>query len=216
MATEEYERYRCEALEREQGGGDEVDEGVRSSYDVESEVVQFSLRALYASAGEELDVPIERCRIPAVLIHKYLKLSVEDKKKYEGEIVDAINAKEQERLKLKLAMKKETSEDYAKGFGGTEADSKNEREAAALLRGDISADDTGSDICPHLTPPRIENTLQHLWLKKIGKWKKFSGADCVMYINVLSRDIGSRPADYEDEVEVYLLLQADILGVYIL
>jgi hypothetical protein len=74
-----------------------------------------------------------------------------------------------------------------------------------LLRGDTTPGDgagAGAEACPYLLPPHIDNIMQHIWLKKYGKWKKFNGADCIMYINVLSRDIGNRPADYEDEIEV--------------
>lgn len=169
--------------------------------DLAAESVQAGLRALYAAAAAEADTPLELCRIPAVVIHKYLHLSDDEKKEYEGHVVDAINAKEKERQKQKQAAKKETSEDYAKGFGGTEADSRNEKEAAALLRGAAETEEE-AETSPFLRPPLIESTWQHLWLKSAGRWKKFSGADCIMYINVLSRDIGNRPADYEDEVEV--------------
>ena len=158
-----------------------------------------------------MDTPLEECRIPAVVIHKYIALDLDERRQFENKVVDAINAKEKERLKLKQATRHETSADYDKGFGGTEADSKNEKEAAALLRGDTGADGADGDGNPLLRPPLIDGMWQHRWLKQVGKWKKFDGADCTMYINVLSRDIGNRPSDYEDEVEVVLFLESDEL-----
>lgn len=206
VVTDAYERY-CVAATATATADEDGNHTPQLLNSVESDTVQSSLRAIYTTAGEEMDVPIESCRIPAVLLYKYQHMSLDERQDFESKVVEAINAKERERRRLKLATKKETSEDFAKGFGGTEADSRNEREAAALLRGDTGTGaGEGSELNPHLTPPRIESALDHIWLKEIGKWKKFTGADCIMYINVLSRDIGNRPADYEDEVEVNIFL----------
>lgn len=198
VVTEEYERFRSTRAARDAPGDD--DGGELPPIDLESEDLHMYLSGLYSSAGSEMDTPIEYCRLPAVLLHKYNNLSDDERKVYESNVVDAINAKEAERRRLKQATKRETSEDFAKGFGGTEADSKNEREAAALLRGDVGVD-MDAEMSPYLSPPDIPGIQQHLWLKQFGRWKKYNGADCIMYINVLSRDIGNRPADYEDEVE---------------
>ena len=192
VATTEFARYQADANNAEL-----LDSGSK----VAEEEVNIAVQSAYTESLLEFSVPFECCRVPAVILTKYNTMTVEEQVEYESKVLEAIIAKEKVRLIAKLAVKKESPEDYSKGFGGTEADSKNEKDAAALLRGTAGAIEE-EEADPYLRRPRISRPEQHRWLKQAGHWKKFPGADCVMYIHCLSRDIVSiRPAEYEDEPE---------------
>lgn len=90
------------------------------------------LQSLYLKAKEEEALPIEECKCPSVIMFKYESMEPDARNKYKQQIIDAFMAVENSRI-AKGPTKKE---DYSKSFGGTEADSKNEKEAAALLRGE--------------------------------------------------------------------------------
>lgn len=200
VALSEFGRFESLSSSCPTHGDAEVAEDLSPALDLTPDQVQAHIESVYSAAQEEFETPLESCVTPAVIMYKYQHMAPEERREYENRVVDAITAKEKERLKRKLATKKETSEDFAKGFGGTEADSRAEKEAAALLRGSSAEGEDETD--PLLRRPACSSNLLHAWLKKAGRWKKFPGADCVMYINVLSRDIGNRPSDYVEDIEV--------------
>lgn len=154
------------------------------------------LAFVYNQAKLEYETPVEECRLPAVILFKYKALNQDEKKAFDDNIVMAITEKENLR---RIKIEKEKAIDYSQTFGGTADDSKNEREAAALLRGN---DGNSEDDILILRKPETKAYEDAESLRSTGKWKKFMGAHCFMFIHTLTRDIeGIRPYDYEDEVD---------------
>ncbi len=91
------------------------------------------LQLTYRSAIEEWNTDLPECKNPGVILFKYLQLSSAEQTEYIELITTTATTKEKDLLKIKKAVK---VEDYTKSFGGTEADSKNEKDAAELLRGE--------------------------------------------------------------------------------
>ena len=94
--------------------------------------IQSLLQLTYKHTLEELDLLVEECKCPAVILFKYIELMDIEQSDYIELITQAAITKEKDILKSKKSVK---VEDYSKSFGGTEADSKNEKDAAELLRG---------------------------------------------------------------------------------
>ncbi len=187
-----YSRYEADSCDPDQ-------QSETSSLPAEGEL-RDELQAVYNDAIADYETPFEHCRNVAVILYKFSLMSDEEKSEYEHKVLEAIQITEQERLKTKLAQKKP---DYERSFGGTEADSKNEKDAAALLRGNAGGSVEDDDSNSILRKPRTTRAQHVRWLRSSSRWKKFQGADCVMYIHCLSREVVSiKPSEYEDEPEV--------------
>jgi hypothetical protein len=95
--------------------------------------------------------------------------------------------------------------DYSKGFSGSAADTKAEKEFEKMMReaGGDEEDDEYAQF-PVLRPPRIKYHEQHMALRAAGVWcRVLSKSGCYMYCHSLTRAIVSiRPEEYEDEDEV--------------
>ena len=150
------------------------------------------LETIYKLAVEESNLPLAECMCPAVIMTKYGALTAEEKETFTSSLVQAIvlqDALHHHKLK--------NNEDYAQSFGGTEADSKNEKDAAEMLRGSLQAAEETDSI---LRPPNVTHGFEHAELRKSGKWSKYmGGSGCYMYIHNLTKDIVSiRPEEYNE------------------
>lgn len=162
----------------------------------EAEALNQILRNIHSQAKLEVDLPLEECTSPAVVAFKYKGLSQEEKDGFNGQVVGAILEKEAIRKRL---LAKKPVDDYSQSFGGTAADTKNEKEAADLMRGGQKA---AEEEPPLLKRPTSSNLFDGLILRKAGVWKKFLGAECYLFIHTLTRDVeGVRPSDYVEEEE---------------
>jgi hypothetical protein len=156
---------------------------------------------LFQQAIIEKDLNILECKHPAVISFKYSQLTEDEKKELQQTVLNAAINKDK---KLHKGQNKKVA-DYSKSFGGTEADTKNEQEAAAILRGESSASQAANndEAFEVLNPPNMPHPAQREALRKLGKWMKFlSLSGCYLYLHPLTKDmVAIRPEDYEDEVD---------------
>lgn len=157
-----------------------------------------SLPDIFAAAVKEFHTEIQNCRSPAVVQHKFLALNEEDRKSYMENFVKAVE--EEEKKKKKASVASDKANDYSQSFSGSAADTKAEKEAAALMRGD--ADDEEEEENPYLRRPTVQVPREDALLKEAFMgWHKYMGASgCFMYIHALSREVLSmRPPDYDED-----------------
>lgn len=152
------------------------------------------LQQVWQEAIREELIDLELCRNPSVIVYKYSGLSNEEKEQF----IDKMLALVVEQDKNNSNGKKNSKSDYSKSFGGTVDDTKNEKEAAEILRG--NNDDSDSTTNPALLKPVLISNYDHRILKESGSWCKYLGSsDCYMYLHVLTRDIVSiRPEEYAE------------------
>jgi hypothetical protein len=152
------------------------------------------LKKLYCIGISEWNLPLGESFNPRVIIQKYQKLSLTEKKDYHDLVVKKIT--NQEKCGRKKVKK---TEDFSNSFSGTAEDSRVEREAALLLRSaDVLVEEENDEII--LRKPHIEKNEDKLLLRQAGVWKRFLGSECYMYIHVLSKEIVSiRPEEYEED-----------------
>jgi len=189
VVKEEYERLK-EVLDRD---GIEIDDAD----------IHTMLSVLYNKALNEFETPFSQCKTAGVLAAKYIRLTPEEQEAHETELMDAINAKEK---KEKIANDAHTKQkgNYDKSTGGTADDTKNEAEAAKLLRGDDGAADSVVPILKH-DLGIYGHPIQEKTLNLVGKWKKFLGLskNCYLYVHVISKEVVSiRPVEYDEGEEV--------------
>ena len=137
-------------------------------------------------------------RNPALLIKAYKTLPEEHVKIFNAEIVTIASEEKAAEMKLKAKNKKPEA-DYSKSFGGTAEDTRKEKEAAELMRGNDGEkeENTQSRL---IQPMYYTSHFDERVLRGHGKWMKFDGGDCIMYINSLTKSIVSvRPSEYEEE-----------------
>lgn len=157
----------------------------------------------YKNALQEFDLPILDCRSPGVIIFKFLQMSPDEKTQYNATITNAAVVKDKD-----ITRNASKKEDYSKSFGGTEADSKNEKAAAELMRGSEPKQLEDDIHYPTLARPVISHVYQYNALRIIGLWTKYlSASGCYMYVHSLTKDIVSlRPNEYEDIIDPSSLL----------
>eukprot|EP01041_Mallomonas_annulata_P010423 gene10423-21745_t len=170
---------------------------IKTEGDLEDVALFDRIEKIRKDAILEYDLEIQKCQNVGVIIAKYIKLNSDEKTIFHKHVIDAITKKE------KLASKTNKTQDYSLSFSGTAADTKAEKEAGDILRGEITTIDNNNmniDLDPYLQKPKINNINDHNYLRKNGKWCKFFGAGgCYMYVHVLTKDIVSvRPEEYED------------------
>lgn len=159
------------------------------------------MSAIYQSALQEFDKPFEQCRCPAVILYRYAKMTEEQLKELHASIIE--NATAREKAIAKKAAANSKPADYSQSFGGTAADTKNEKEAAAILRGESGNEEEDiSALYPFLAHPTIEHSYDHQQLRRHGKWGKvLGGTGCYIYLHYLTKEVVSnRPEDFEEEV----------------
>ena len=154
----------------------------------------------FNAAVSEFNLEIQNCRNSLVLADKYERLNSEEKNIFHKNVIDAITRKELIKAK---SLKNSKAEDYSVSFSGTEADSKNEKEAANILRGneDNTWNTYNNNDEPFLIPPIYYNINDYNYVRTIAKWCRFLGhKNCYLYINTLTKEIISiRPENYIDE-----------------
>jgi hypothetical protein len=174
------------------------------------EELNTRLLQIFESAKLEYETLLEDCRCPAVVIHKYGALDTEAKKTFHAAIVNYLLDYEKANASANNKKKSATTEDYSKSFGGTADDTKNEKEAANILRGGDAEGSSSNphaqanatalhSSCPFMIPPTIGGPLDKVFLRRASVWKKYMGGmGCYMYVNVLTKEIVSRCP--EDEI----------------
>ena len=134
-----------------------------------------------AAAVKEQALPLEECQCPEVVLYKYTVMFTDDDRKAFCDAVMAQAVDREKRRERTLKQRKaENFDNNEKSFGGTKEDSQQEKEAAALLRGETAssknfhADDF--HIYPLLQPPAFEHNDERRPLDDAGVWRKFLGA----------------------------------------
>ena len=182
---ERYKAFRAECEER-----DEL------AYCEEEEAYLNSLPGIYAAAVKMHALDSYLCSCPAVLLHKFSQLSDEERNEYMSTFVEVVEV--EEKKKAKAAKATAGAADYSQSFSGSAADTKAEKEAAKLMRGETDEEEL---LNPYLTPPVANTPREQALLRQNGKWHKYLGAsNCFMYVHCMSREVLSmRPSDYEEE-----------------
>jgi hypothetical protein len=176
---------------------------------------------VYNAALLEAELDITECKNPCVLAKRMSELSAEQRKEYMQKVVLAVIDKERATFKPKVVA------DYSKSFSGSAADTKAEKDAAALMKGeggakeeDADAEDA-PDINPYLRRPRytkaskgasnqeladckILNAHDRHVIFELGTQLKFLGASgCYMYVHSASKEVASlRPKNYDEDEDV--------------
>lgn len=149
----------------------------------------------------ECEMPLIECKNPYVIYFKYNSLTLLEKIDIHNATINSITQKEKLNYDLKLKHQHDLNNFDQRSFGGTEADSKNEKEAANILRGGEIIEMEEDDDKPYLKKPMYRFPFELIVLRSAGKWMKYLGAGCCyMYIHILTKEIVSiRPEAYEDE-----------------
>ena len=114
-------------------------------------------------------------------------------------VLKATTRREGDRKKARIEAEKKG--DYSKCFSGTADDTKNEAEAAALLKGGVAEENDDSGEYSILQPlsGASQNALAALEVR--GKWMKYLNMnDCYGYVHGLTLEVrGNRPEAFVDE-----------------
>ena len=118
----------------------------------------------------------------------------------------------------KLRPKSAVAADYSKSFSGSAADTKAEKDAAALMRNEggqypAHEDDESKDVGdPLLCPPKLGRdardlngkSLDRILLRRSAPWLRFmSASDCALYAHPLTKEIVSvRPEEYDESSDI--------------
>ena len=148
---------------------------------------------------------------PVTWVSKYNEMSEEQKGEYCKAVVEA-----QVQLDKATYKPKAAEADYSKSFSGSAADTKAEKEAAALMKGEGGEGEEREekkeeDMNPLLSPPSVTynryignpdliKRYDRLMLLRASPWCKwFSQSGCYMYIQIANKEIVSiRPNSYEE------------------
>ena len=114
-------------------------------------IAELSLTPPAAPAPEPSPAPLTT-RLPILLAHQWLSLPPESQRAYLQNFLAAVLADDAKKFKPKVA-----AADYSKSFSGSAADTKNEKDAAALMRNDGGAGsaDAGDDAEEHAANPLL-------------------------------------------------------------
>lgn len=163
------------------------------------------LQNLYIIAKAEANFSIVDCSVPGVISLKYELMSLDEKKYFHKAVVLAAINREKASKPISATP---AATDYSKSFSGTSQDSNEEKDASALFRGvsGIKITDSVKEDNPYLKVPMFteHDNIEGIILRETGRWKRFMGSQCYMYIHVLTKEMVSvRPDDYvEDETDV--------------
>lgn len=159
---------------------------------------------VWHAAVKEADVPYIECLNPAVIMYKHSLLTEQEVNDINEQILKDIIARDKDLYKANHHSKANT--DYSQSFGGTADDTKNEREAAEILRGGDTTETEAvkTYLSPYVTPPTILHQSERQALRNHGKWLRFLSANgCYMYFNTMSHELHSiRPEEFVDEADV--------------
>lgn len=204
VTRDEYERYVKQL-------GDGTDEEL--GYDLEeldeaSLAMRFEL--MYKACTREKDKVLQESMElhPVSWAAKYKGMTAGEQDEYCKAVVEAQVQLDKATFKPKAA-----EADYSKSFSGSAADTKAEKEAAALMKGDggEGEEEKKEEGSPLLSPPLVNynkyigkpdliRRYDRLMLLRVAPWCKwFSQSGCYMYIQVATKEIASiRPNNYEE------------------
>ena len=146
-----------------------------------------------------------------LILARWIAQTVEEQGAYLESFLGAVLAQDK-KLRPKAAVA-----DYSKSFSGSAADTKAEKDAAALMRNDgggaAHEDDERKDVGdPLLCPPKLGRdardlngkSLDRILLRRSAPWLRFmSASDCVLYVHVLTKEIVSvRPDEYDESSDI--------------
>jgi hypothetical protein len=209
IAAKEYEFYAFKVIDFDWNHGAIYHDRSDNTESVSANEQQIYIRMeeIRRNAFLEKDLSLLECRCPEVIHYKYSNLSEQERKSFNNSMLELIV--EKDKSKKSTSKPSSTAADYSKSFGGTADDTKNEKEAAEILRGSATNNDnpSGSGSNSFLGDlfiyPVCKYHSQSVMLKKNGKWLRFLSvsAGCYMYFHNLTKELISiRPEDYEDEV----------------
>jgi hypothetical protein len=154
------------------------------------------LQALYDHAKQEFSLTPAECRHPACILVKLDEGGSESINNFKTMVSDALLQKEKTKKKV-------VESDYSKGFSGTAADTKAEKEFEKMMRegGGDESDIEEYTLFPVLAPPLLKYREEEMALRAAGPWcRVLTSNGCFMYCHSLTRAIVSlRPDDYVDE-----------------
>jgi hypothetical protein len=159
---------------------------------------------IWHAAIKEMNSPYIECVNPAVILYKHSQLSADEIKEINNQILKEVVSRDKAEYRLHHPSK--ATNDYSQSFGGTAEDTKNEKEAAEILRGGVDDVIEAPKVyqSPYLTPPTFLHQSERQALRGEGKWLRYLSANgCYMYFNTLSHELHSnRPEGYvETELE---------------
>ena len=172
------------------------------------ENIQKRVEEAYYAAIDEETKSITDVKNCCVLNYRFSQLCKEEQREFCERVVRAIIAQEQKCFKPI-----EAAADYSKSFSGSAADTKAEKEAAALMKGEgggegeeLKADTRDEEIHPYLRKPKlscIEHFMQHdkAIMKNAGLYLKFlHPSGCFSYCHSITKEITSlRPSSYDED-----------------
>ena len=165
------------------------------------------LKSVYEAAIQQCDLPLDECMNPSVFAYKLSLLDVSARNTYSQNVIGAQLLRDGKEFKPKAA-----AADYSKSFSGSAEDTKNEKEAAELMKGDGGEDEattsTNNDMDPLLIPRQLSNDTESMKydvfaLRNGSNWLKFmSASGCFMYIHEASKEVVSvRPNQYDEDLD---------------
>jgi len=190
VCEKDYDRYklfRKECIENDE-----------EAYCEDENVFLMGLSQTFNTARVEKSLFIGLCKSPAVILYKWEEaMNAEERKEYTQTFDETVEA--QEKLLRKQKAANTTNNDYSQSFSGSAADTKAEKDAAKLMRGDEAEKEDEEN--PLLAKPSILTPREGKLLRSAGTWHKYlASSDCYMYIHRLSREILSmKPSEYEEE-----------------
>ena len=167
------------------------------------------VKCLYSSSLDDYDRQI--CDIQSVYCYCYTYtniLSNEERLSHDKNLIESLNTRESNALKAKI--KREKDNDYSQSFSGSAADTKKEKEAAELMKGnsgDATTADSSNSNDDALHPLlRVPVVIIGESLKMVNKysentWHKYDSSffRCFMYLNSVTKEITARRPDNYDE-----------------
>jgi len=219
IAVREFERIKARALEEQK---DKLEDYERLPK-LDDSLLSRRLLDVYKAALAELELDLTECKNPCVISFRMAALSPDDKKAYMNSVVLSILDRETASYKPTVVA------DYSKSFSGSAADTKAEKEAAALMKGEggpekAEVDDSVDppDCNPYLRRPRVAKAAKdateselaacqalsvhdkHILTALCGMYLKFLGpSGCFMYIHSATKDVVSlRPTSYDEEDDI--------------
>lgn len=165
--------------------------------------VMNRINDVWNAAVKEKDLPFLECQNPAVIMYKISLLANDEINQMNEIIMKELKIKDRADFKTHQS---KANADYSQSFGGTEQDTKNEKEAAEILRGgdlfEVGA--VAVYISPYLSPPTILHQSERIAMRNHGKWLRFlSDNGCYMYFHTVSKELHSlKPDNYVEEIEM--------------
>ena len=202
IVVAEFERYKAQVSD----GTEEL-----LGYDLdplEDSTLADRLQDLFHQAAAQKDKTLQDAGLhPVIFAERYKALNDEEKETYCKAMVEA-------QVVLDRAMNVKVVEaDYSKSFSGSAADTKAEKEAAALMKGEGGPEEAvKKESNPLLDAPEaaystfttnadLAKRYDRALLLSVGQWLKFfSNSGCYLYIHTCTKEVASvRPSSYDED-----------------